>query len=73
MKSTYDTISAQVCKIITRKYSTSFSLGIYLLHGSLHKPIYAIYGFYMIGKSRKTSGRQLFSEFVINKHLTGGN
>jgi phytoene/squalene synthetase len=45
MKSTYDTLSAKICKTITRKYSTSFSLGIYLLHRTLHKPIYAIYGF----------------------------
>jgi phytoene/squalene synthetase len=31
--------------MITRSYSTSFSLGIWFLDKSLHDPIYAIYGF----------------------------
>lgn len=45
MKALYDKVSGQVCKDITKSYSTSFSIGIYLLHGSLHLPIYSIYGF----------------------------
>ncbi len=32
-------------EITTKKYSTSFSMGISFLHKSIHKPIYAIYGF----------------------------
>jgi phytoene/squalene synthetase len=32
-------------ELTTKRYSTSFSLGISFLHKSLHKPIYAIYGF----------------------------
>jgi phytoene/squalene synthetase len=32
-------------KVITRKYSTSFSLGIQTLHKRFHQPIYGIYGF----------------------------
>lgn len=31
--------------LTTKRYSTSFSLGISFLHKSIHKPIYAIYGF----------------------------
>ncbi len=41
----YNKISFQFSKILTRKYSTSFSLGIYMLEKRFHKSIYAIYGF----------------------------
>jgi 15-cis-phytoene synthase len=41
----FNEVSAECSKITTRKYSTSFSLGIYFLHKKLHEPIYAIYGF----------------------------
>lgn len=45
MKHLFDEISSAASKLTTRKYSTSFSLGIYCLNKSLHKPIYNIYGF----------------------------
>lgn len=45
MKKLYDEISTESSKMITRKYSTSFSLGIYYLDRSIHEPIYSIYGF----------------------------
>ena len=45
MKPLYDTVSYQCSKLVTRKYSTSFSLGIFLLSRKIHNPIYAIYGF----------------------------
>ena len=45
MKDLYDQISSKCSKFITRKYSTSFSLGIYHLDKSIHEPIYNIYGF----------------------------
>ena len=45
MKETYDQVSSEICKSVTNKYSTSFSVGIYLLNRSLHCPIYSIYGF----------------------------
>lgn len=45
MKVLYDQVSKEISKSITRKYSTSFSLGIYMLNRSLHEPIYSIYGF----------------------------
>ena len=41
----YDRVSIDIAKRVTRKYSTSFSLGIYMLHRSLHDAIYSIYGF----------------------------
>ena len=45
MKNLYDDISFKSSKYITKTYSTSFSLGIYLLDKSLHEAIYSIYGF----------------------------
>ena len=45
MKQLFDNVSVAVSKLTTRTYSTSFSLGIYCLHKSIHKPIYGIYGF----------------------------
>lgn len=45
MKVLFDTISNKASKMVTRQYSTSFSLGIQFLHNDFHKPIYGIYGF----------------------------
>ena len=45
MKPLYDSVSYQCSKLVTRKYSTSFSMGIFLLNKKIHHPIYAIYGF----------------------------
>lgn len=45
MKLLFDSISHEMSQLTTKRYSTSFSLGISFLHKDLHKPIYAIYGF----------------------------
>ena len=45
MKASFDTISYSMSKAITNHYSTSFSMGIKLLHSSIRKDIYNIYGF----------------------------
>jgi phytoene synthase len=45
MKKLFDDLSFQVSKSATRKYSTSFSLGIRALDKEIRSPIYAIYGF----------------------------
>ncbi|UXX78248.1 phytoene/squalene synthase family protein [Reichenbachiella carrageenanivorans] len=45
MKHIYDEVALATSKLITRKYSTSFSLGIYFLDRKIHNDIYAIYGF----------------------------
>ncbi len=44
-KALYDQTAAQCSKLITNKYSTSFSLGIKMLDKSIRLPIYSIYGF----------------------------
>lgn len=48
MKALYDDLSAMISKMTTRKYSTSFSMGIYLIDKPLRNAIYAIYGFVRI-------------------------
>jgi phytoene/squalene synthetase len=45
MKQLFDDISQEMSQLTTKRYSTSFSLGISFLDSSLHKPIYSIYGF----------------------------
>jgi len=48
MKQLYDEISIKSSTLITKKYSTSFSIGIRFLDKKIHDPIYAIYGFVRI-------------------------
>lgn len=45
MKALFDEVSIECSKITTKKYSTSFSLGISCLDEKYRNPIYAIYGF----------------------------
>ena len=45
MMDLYHKSAFRTSKMVTRAYSTSFSLGIYCLDRKMHDPIYAIYGF----------------------------
>jgi phytoene synthase len=45
MKALFDQVSRKASKMVTRKYSTSFSLGIRFLNADFQEPIYGIYGF----------------------------
>lgn len=45
MKQLFDNISKKSSKMVTKTYSTSFSLGIRFLARKFHNPIYAVYGF----------------------------
>lgn len=45
MKELFDRISIASSTIVTKTYSTSFSLGIRCLHKKFHNAIYSIYGF----------------------------
>ncbi|PRB00420.1 phytoene synthase [Chryseobacterium sp. MYb7] len=45
MKKLFDELSCEVSRYTTRKYSTSFSLGILALKPSIRSAIYAIYGY----------------------------
>jgi len=45
MKQIFDTLSFDMSEMTTKRYSTSFSLGIRFLAKEFHRPIYSIYGF----------------------------
>ncbi len=45
MKALFDEVSVMCSKLTTKRYSTSFSLGILFLKNPLRNPIYAVYGF----------------------------
>ena len=45
MKKLFDNLSLEISKKTTETYSTSFSLGIYLLNKRLRNAIYSVYGF----------------------------
>ena len=67
MKKLYDEISSESSKMITRKYSTSFSLGIYYLDRSIHEPIYSIYGFVRIADEIVDSFHGYDKEYLLKK------
>ncbi len=45
MKQLFDDVSRASSKLVTKTYSTSFSLGISCLHKKFHQALYSIYGF----------------------------
>jgi len=45
MKQLFDELSLECSRLATKKYSTSFSLGILFLHKRMRPPVYSIYGF----------------------------
>ena len=45
MKKLFDDVSFKCSKIVTKNYSTSFSLAVYMLAPSIRPAIYSIYGF----------------------------
>ncbi len=67
MKAIYDEVSYKNSKTITRRYSTSFSLGIYLLDRKIHDPIYAIYGFVRLADEIVDSFHDYDKEKLISK------
>lgn len=45
MKAIFDDVSVRCSRLTTKRYSTSFSLGIRFLHKRFRNPIYSVYGF----------------------------
>ncbi len=73
MKALYDQISVKTSTIITKKYSTSFSLGIRFLHKRFHNPIYSIYGYVRVADEIVDSfhdykKRELLQKFREDTH-----
>lgn len=76
MKEIFDSSSYEISKLITKTYSTSFSLGIKLLGKSVRPQIYAIYGFVryadeIVDSFHEYNQKELINEFVedYNKAL----
>ena len=66
-KALYDTVSADCSKNITRKYSTSFSLGIHFLDKKFHDPIYAVYGFVRLADEIVDSFHDYNKDYLMSK------
>ena len=67
MKYLFDNLSAQVSKITTKTYSTSFSLGIYFLNNRLRSAIYSIYGFVRLADEIVDSFEGYDQKYMLEK------
>lgn len=67
MKNLFDTVSFKTSKMVTRKYSTSFSLGIYFLDKKFHDAIYAIYGFVRFADEIVDTFHEYDKELLLKK------
>jgi phytoene synthase len=73
MKPIFDIISRKSSKMVTKAYSTSFSMGIKFLAKRFHDPIYGVYGFVRLADEIVDSfhdydKRQLLAEFKVDTH-----
>lgn len=67
MKQLFDELSYSVSKITTKKYSTSFSLGILALKPSIRNAIYAIYGYVRLADEIVDSFHKYDKEKLLNR------
>ena len=67
MKLLFDHLSAEVCKMTTKTYSTSFSLGIYFLNYRLRSSIYSIYGFVRLADEIVDSFEGYDKKYLLHK------
>jgi len=73
MKALFDRISIASSTIVTKTYSTSFSLGIKCLHKQFHNAIYSIYGFVrladeIVDSFHDYNKNELLKEFENSTH-----
>ena len=71
MKSLFDTVSYDCSKLVTKSYSTSFSLATKMLSKSIRNDIYNIYGFVrfadeIVDSFHDYNKEELFNYFVID-------
>ena len=69
MKSLFDQVSNKCSKFITNTYSTSFSLGIRMLHKDLHEPIYNIYGFVRLADEIVDTFHEFDKEILLDDFI----
>lgn len=67
MKSLYDKVSYELSRSLTKRYSTSFSMGIRFLGKELRDPIYAIYGFVRLADEIVDSFHDYDKEKLFNR------
>ena len=67
MKQLFDELSYSISKIITQKYSTSFSLGILALKPAIRCAIYAIYGYVRLADEIVDSFHDYDKEKLLNR------
>ena len=67
MKKTFDEVSIECCKIVTKKYSTSFSLAVKMLGKSIQNAIYSIYGFVRFADEIVDSFHDYNKEILIDE------
>lgn len=79
MKKLFDHISIASSAIVTKTYSTSFSLGIRCLHKKFHNAIYSIYGFVrladeIVDSFHDFNKQELLEDFTVDtyKAITQG-
>jgi len=67
MKQLFDETSFKCSKIVTRKYSTSFSLAVYMLSPKIREAIYSIYAFVRFADEIVDSFHTHDKEFLLNE------
>ncbi|MBK7761845.1 MAG: phytoene/squalene synthase family protein [Bacteroidetes bacterium] len=67
MKLQYDNVSYRCSKLVTKSYSTSFSLGISFLNKRMHNPINGIYGFVRLADEIVDSFHDYNKEYLLEK------
>ncbi|MDH3381105.1 MAG: phytoene/squalene synthase family protein [Flavobacteriaceae bacterium] len=67
MKELFDKVSIDCSKLITKSYSTSFSLAVKMLSPSIRNPIYTIYGFVRLADEIVDSFHNYDKEKLLNE------
>lgn len=67
MKQLFDDVSIRCSQLVTRAYSTSFSVGILCLQRELRDPIHAIYGFVRLADEIVDSFHDYDKESLLNR------
>lgn len=70
MKQLFDEVSFKCSKLVTKNYSTSFSLAVYMLAPSIREDIYSIYGFVRFADEIVDSFHGFEKEKLINDFET---
>ena len=66
MKSIFDIVSCKTSKLVTKEYSTSFSLATKMLGSSIQQDIYNIYGFVRLADEIVDSFQGYNQEYLFN-------